>query len=179
MWICVCADGEALRLRVCRYQGCFSVMFLGLSLIDPYFRLRFFSLLASVALRLLLSLFIYFFRHLHYSLFLSYNNHYSSHTNTVIHPEFDLPVDREIEVILLNAYNIHHFSICNHLHSVNNTGKWVTNRISCSALWVFRWCLLNWVINGNKLNLSWVRGDIFTKLNLKDCGCMSKMFYKI
>lgn len=154
VWICVCvcADREALRLRVCRYQGCFCVIFLGLSLIDLYFSspvsfsARFCSLSDCCVFYLL------FLRYLHHSLVPSYKNHYSSRANTPSHSSWIRSSCRQENKsqILLNDYNIHHFSICNNLHSVINTAKWVTNRISCSALWAFKWRLLNWVISGNK-----------------------------
>lgn len=87
VWICVYTVGEALRLCVCRYQGCFSVVFLGLSLIDLCFQLRFLSLLPSVHSQAAAfpAFFICFFRHLHHLFFQSYKNHYSSHTNTHSH----------------------------------------------------------------------------------------------
>ncbi len=143
-------------------SGCVSVDVRGVSLSFFWvfhwliftFVLGFFlcSLLFALRLPLSLRFFIRFFRHLHHSLFLSFNNHYSSRTNTHSHSSWIRSSCRQEHksLILLNDYNIHHFSICNHLHWVINTGKWVTNRISCSALWAFRWCLLNWVISGNK-----------------------------
>lgn len=97
------------------------------------------------------SFFSCFFRHLHHLLFSSYKT-ITVTEQTHSHLSWIQPSCRQENkgLILLNDYNVHHFSICNHLHSVINKAKWVMNCISCNALWEFWRCLHNWVISGNK-----------------------------